>query len=99
MQRDKQLTQNALKIHISLVPLSEVKTHLTRTQVLYIALIKNVLILEIQKAVLICTFTKHIAWQRQLCMMLHCTVVKLKESYSVKLSILQNTNTPRITGN
>lgn len=75
MQRDKQLTQNAREVHVSLVPVSEVKTRSTRTQVLYIALIKNALVLETQKAVSIRTFTKHIAWQRQLCVMLHCTKV------------------------
>lgn len=71
--RDRQLTQNTLEVIISLVLISEVNTHSARTQVLYIALIKNALILDTQRAVPICTFTKYMAWQRQLCMMLHCT--------------------------
>lgn len=75
MHRYRQLTQNALEVHISLVLTSEAKTCSARTQVIYMALIKNALILDTQKAVPICTFTKHMAWQRQLCMMLHHTKV------------------------
>lgn len=100
MQRDRQLTQNTLEMHILLVLIWEVKAHSTRTQVLWTALIKTALILDTQKTGPISIFTKHMAWQRQLHMMLHWTKMLYwnRDSYSMKPSILQNTSTQGITG-
>lgn len=84
------------------VLVSEVKTHPSRTAVIYTTLIKNALILDTQKAIPIYIFAKYTARQRQLTHSapLHQGgIMKLKESYRVKTSILQNASTEAIIGN
>lgn len=92
LHRDRQLTQNALftGVHLSLVKISEGKTHSTRTQVIYVTLIKNVWTPHI--AAPACNLIKHMAWQRQLkydAPFHQSGLQKLKQSYCVKSSLLQ----------
>lgn len=74
MHRDRQLAQNALftGVHLPLVKISEGETNFASTQVTYMTLIKNV---WTQRAAPTCKLIKHMAWQRQLSMMLHSTKV------------------------
>lgn len=63
---DRQLTPNTPEVHMLVVLVSEVKTHPSRTAVIYTTLIKNALILDTQKAIPIYIFAKYTARQRQL---------------------------------